>query len=115
MDRTPAIPSRSRPACPHCRRPGPRPFGYVRFAASSWLLPVTCALCGARYYLGYHPAVFLLLWMFLLPLYLIAMLYLAMLLLPTGLVIPIFILAVFLSLLWLPFLGTPRLKSRPPA
>jgi hypothetical protein len=115
MDRTPSIPSRSRPACPHCGRPGPRPLGYVRFAVSSFILPVTCALCGARYYLSYHPAVFLLLWMFLCPLYLVALLYLAMLALPTGAVIPAFIAAAVLSLLWLPLLGVTRLKSRPPA
>ncbi|MDB5105146.1 MAG: hypothetical protein JWP91_2835 [Fibrobacteres bacterium] len=75
---------------------------------------MACAACGSRFYLGYHPLVFLILWVFLSPLYLIALLYLCMLLLPSGLVVPAFCLSAVASALLLPLLGSPRLKSGPP-
>lgn len=99
-----------KPVCPHCGATFPR---FIRYAFSSWLFPLACRSCGARFYLGYHPAVFVVLWIFLSPLYLIALLYGAMLLLPDGFVIPGFLLAALASASLLPFIGSPRLKSKP--
>ena len=76
---------------------------------------MACPSCRARFYLGYHPAVFAVLWLFLSPLYLIALLYGSMSLLPDRFVIPGFLLAALASVLLLPFLGVPRLKSKPEA
>ncbi|GEM_PF-5436726 len=106
------VPRRPATGCPHCGRYSAR---YLRFAFSSWLLPVSCAACGARFYLGYHPVVFVLLWMVLSPLYLIALLYLALFALPIRLVVPAFLVATFASGLLLPLIGGPRLKSPPSA
>ena len=98
-------------ACPNCGSASRR---WVRYAFSSWLLPLACDTCGARFYLGYHPGVFILLWGFLSPLYMIGLLFLSMVLFPERLVLAGFFALAFPSAFLLIFLGRPKLK-KPPA
>ena len=97
--------------CPKCNGPcGDR----IRYAFSSWLLPVKCRSCGSNYYLGYSPLMFAALWVFISPLYLTALLFLAVIFLPDPLILPGFILIGILSMFLLVYLGAPRLKQSPP-
>jgi hypothetical protein len=107
MDPQPSAGSRRKPPCPRCGTPSPR---FFRYAFSSWLFPLACAACGARFYLGYHPVVFLLLWAFIFPIYEILLLFLCIAVLPYGLVLPAVLLITLASSTAMPFLGVPRLK-----
>jgi len=69
-----------------------------------------CRACGADFHLGYHFALLILLWFFLLPIYLILALYLSMFLFHERLVVPGFLAIVFLSAFSLIYMGNPRLK-----
>ena len=94
-------------SCPSCGKQSNR---WIRYAFSSWLFPVPCDSCKARFYLSYPPAVFLLVWCLLSPLYLIAALYVSMYLFPQKLVIPGFLLIAFLSVFSLILVGKPKLR-----
>lgn len=98
--------------CPKCNGPTGR---WLRYAFSSWLLPLSCGRCGSKFFLGYSPLAFLLLWFLISPAYLAALLFLMVALLPDLAILPGFIAAGFLSMLLLVFVGKPTLKDLPAA
>lgn len=98
--------------CPKCNGPSGR---WVRYAFSSWLFPLTCGGCGSKFFLGYSPLVFLLLWFVISPVYLAALLFLMVAMLPDLVILPGFLAAGFLSMLLLVHVGKPMLKENPPA
>jgi hypothetical protein len=94
--------------CPACNSPSSR---WIRYAYSSWLFPVPCLGCGERFYLGYSPVTYLLLWFLISPIYLTCLLFLTVTLVPTGVVLPAFLALGAASMLLLIFLGSPTAKK----
>ena len=90
--------------CPACNSPSPR---WIRYAYSSWLFPVACLGCGQRFYLGYAPWMYVLLWFLISPVYLACLLFLTITVVPTGVVLPAFLAMGFASMLLLIYLGKP--------
>lgn len=94
--------------CPKCEKSVNNKIGY---AFSSWIFPIQCKGCDGKLYLGYHPAMFVLLWFIINPVICLGLMLCAMQLVPTLYVFPALIALYSPFPLLFMFLGAPRLKE----